>query len=76
MYIRLSTKRSKGRTYQYLQLCEAYRGLSYAFRNIMGEILENSTSYTAPVVPISQMEKTTSGSQIYLALFKPTRNAF
>jgi hypothetical protein len=25
MYIRLSTKRSKGKTYQYLQLCEAYR---------------------------------------------------
>jgi transposase len=25
MYIRLSTKRSKGKIYQYLQLCEAYR---------------------------------------------------
>jgi type IV pilus assembly protein PilY1 len=50
--------------------------LRWAFQNILGEILEISTSYTAPVVPISQMEKTTSGSNIYLALFKPTRNAF
>jgi type IV pilus assembly protein PilY1 len=53
-----------------------YQGLSYAFHSIIGEVLEISTSYTAPVVPISQMEKTTSGSEIYLAFFKPTRNAF
>ncbi len=53
-----------------------YQQLKYALQNIISEILEISTSFTAPVVPISQMEKTTSGSSIYLALFKPTRNAF
>jgi type IV pilus assembly protein PilY1 len=50
--------------------------LKWAFQNILGEILEISTSYTAPVIPISQMEKTSSGSSVYLSLFKPTRNAF
>jgi type IV pilus assembly protein PilY1 len=50
--------------------------LSAAFHQIIQEILEISNSYTAPVVPISQMEKTTSGSRIYLALFKPSRDAF
>jgi type IV pilus assembly protein PilY1 len=46
------------------------------FQDIIQEILEESTSFTAPVVPISQMEKTTSGNKIYLALFKPTEDAF
>jgi type IV pilus assembly protein PilY1 len=50
--------------------------LKYAFQNILSEILEISTSYTAPVIPISQMERTSSGSSVYLSLFKPTRNAF
>jgi len=52
------------------------QGFSIAFQAIMQEILEKSTSFTAPVVPISQMEKTTSGNKIYLALFKPTEDAF
>jgi type IV pilus assembly protein PilY1 len=50
--------------------------LSAAFFDILGQILEVSNTYTAPVVPISQMEKTTSGNRIYMALFKPTRSAF
>ncbi len=56
----------------------AHNAQSFAivFQKIIMEILEESTSFTAPVVPISQMEKTTSGSRMYLALFKPTENAF
>jgi len=46
------------------------------FQEIIQEILEETSSFTAPVVPISQMEKTTSGSNIYLALFKPSEDAF
>ncbi len=50
--------------------------LSTAFHRIIEEILQASNSYAAPVVPIGQMEKTTSGSKVYLALFKPTLDAF
>jgi type IV pilus assembly protein PilY1 len=50
--------------------------LDEAFDAIVAGILAESTSYSAPVVPISQMEKTTAGNYIYLALFKPTENAF
>jgi type IV pilus assembly protein PilY1 len=35
-----------------------------------------STSYVAPVVPISQMERTNSGNRMYLGMFKPTANSF
>ena len=35
-----------------------------------------STSYVAPVVPISQMERTNSGNRMYLGMFKPTTNSF
>ena len=38
---------------------------------ILGLIAE-STSYVAPVVPISQMESTSSMNRMYLAMFKPT----
>ncbi len=50
--------------------------LNDAFQAIVAGILAESTSYSAPVVPISQMEKTTAGNYIYLALFKPTESAF
>ena len=56
--------------------CSGAQGLSQVFQQVVQQILETSTSFTAPVVPISQMEKTTSGSKIYLALFKPTDDAF
>jgi len=52
------------------------RELSSVLQRIVQEILETSSSFTAPVVPISQMERTTSGSSIYLALFKPSEDAF
>ena len=47
-----------------------------ALQAIIEEILSQSTSYMAPVVPISHMEKTTSGDSIYLALFKSSGRAF
>jgi len=47
-----------------------------ALQSIIEEILEKSTSYVAPVVPISQMEKTSSGNRMYLAMFKPTLKSF
>ncbi len=39
-------------------------------QNIVQEIIDVTYSYTAPVVPVSQMERTTSSDKIYLALFK------
>jgi type IV pilus assembly protein PilY1 len=59
--------------YYYVHNAQSFR---IAFQNIIQDILEESTSFTAPVVPISQMEKTTSGDSIYLALFQPTEDAF
>ena len=45
-------------------------------RDYIIAILAESTSYVAPVVPISQMEKTNSGNRMYLAMFKPTTQSF
>ncbi len=67
-----TAKNGRGK-YHYVHNAQTFRT---AFQRIIEEILEESTSFTAPVVPISQMEKTTSGDKIYLALFKPTENAF
>ncbi len=47
-----------------------------AIRNYIIAILARSTSYVAPVVPISQMEKTSSGNRMYLGMFKPTTKSF
>jgi len=48
--------------------------LSDAFQNIVGEILAKSTSFVAPIVPVSRLERTTAGDKIYLAFFKPFAN--
>jgi type IV pilus assembly protein PilY1 len=48
--------------------------LSDAFQNIVDEILSVTSSFVAPVVPVSKMERTTEGDKIYLALFKPIQN--
>lgn len=45
--------------------------LSNAFQNIIEEILSKTSSFVAPVVPVSRMERTTAGDKIYLAVFKP-----
>jgi type IV pilus assembly protein PilY1 len=48
--------------------------LSDAFQNIIGEILEKTSSFVAPIVPVSRMERTTAGDKIYLALFQPKKD--
>ena len=45
--------------------------LSSAFQNIVDQILEDTSSFVAPVVPVDRMERTQSGNYIYIALFKP-----
>lgn len=52
------------------------QSFNIAFQTFIAEVLDDSVSYVAPVVPISQMEKTSAGSQIYLAMFKPTMTSF
>jgi type IV pilus assembly protein PilY1 len=48
--------------------------LANAFQNIIGDILEKASSFVAPIVPVSRMERTSSGDKIYLALFQPNQN--
>jgi type IV pilus assembly protein PilY1 len=45
--------------------------LASAFQDIVNEILEKSTSFVAPLVPVSRLERTTAGDKLYLALFQP-----
>ncbi len=59
--------------YFYVHNAQSFR---IVFQKIIQNILEESTSFTAPVVPISQTARTTSGDKLYLALFKPTENTF
>ena len=47
------------------------QNLASSFQNVIDEILSKSTSFVAPIVPVSRMERTTAGDKIYLALFKP-----
>jgi type IV pilus assembly protein PilY1 len=48
--------------------------LADAFQNIINEILAKTSSFVAPVVPVSRMERTQAGDKLYLALFKPIQN--
>jgi type IV pilus assembly protein PilY1 len=54
--------------------CNDALGLADVFQNIIGDILANSSSFVAPIVPVSRMERTTAGDKIYLALFRPVRD--
>ncbi len=47
-----------------------------AFQTFIAEVLQDSVSYVAPVVPISQMQQTSAGDHMYLAMFKPTETSF
>jgi type IV pilus assembly protein PilY1 len=67
------TAKNGGGKYYY---CHNAQSFSIVLQKIIEEILGQSTSYVAPVVPISQMEKASSGDRIYLALFKPTWRSF
>jgi type IV pilus assembly protein PilY1 len=50
------------------------QSLSNSFQNIIDDILAKTSSFVAPIVPISRMEKTSAGDKIYLALFKPVKD--
>ena len=56
--------------------CHNAQSFIIAMQKIIDEILSESTSYVAPVVPISQMEKTSAGDRMYIAMFKPTMKSF
>jgi len=55
--------------------CNNAQELSNAFQNIVAEIIEKTSSFVAPIVPVSRMERTTAGDKIYLALFQPKQNS-
>ena len=49
-------------------------GLADAFANILNEVLAKTSSFVAPIVPVSKMERTTAGDKIYLAFFRPNQS--
>jgi type IV pilus assembly protein PilY1 len=49
-------------------------GLADAFANILNEVLSKTSSFVAPIVPVSKMERTTAGDKIYLAFFRPNQS--
>jgi len=67
------TARQGGGKYFYVYSSQSF---NIAFQTFIAEILDESTSYVAPVVPISQMERTSSGNRMFLAMFKPTERSF
>jgi type IV pilus assembly protein PilY1 len=56
--------------------CHNSQSFIAALQSIINDILSKSTSFVAPVVPISQMERTSAGDRLYLAMFKPTAKSF
>ena len=50
------------------------QSLASSFQNIIDDILTKTSSFVAPIVPISRMERTSAGDKIYLALFKPIKD--
>jgi type IV pilus assembly protein PilY1 len=48
--------------------------LADAFADILNEVLAKTSSFVAPIVPVSKMEKTTAGNNIYLAFFRPNQS--
>jgi type IV pilus assembly protein PilY1 len=56
--------------------CHNAQEFIIAMQKIIDEILAKSTSYVAPVVPISQMENTSAGDRMYIAMFNPTMKSF
>ncbi len=67
------TAKNGGGKYFYVWSSQSF---NIAFQTFIAEVLEESVSYVAPVVPISQMERTSAGNQLYLAMFKPTMTSF
>src|SRR3972149_5565416 len=50
--------------------------LNQAFVEILGTIVQDNTSFVAPVVPVSPENKTYSGDAVYIGFFKPAVGAF
>jgi outer membrane protein assembly factor BamB len=46
-----------------------------AIAKYIADLMKESVSYVAPVVPISQMEKTSAGNRMYLGMFKPAERS-
>jgi type IV pilus assembly protein PilY1 len=67
------TAKNGGGKYFYVWSSQSF---NIAFQTFIAEVLEESVSYVAPVVPISQMERTSAGNLMYLAMFKPTEKSF
>jgi type IV pilus assembly protein PilY1 len=57
----------KGKAY----LASSYQDLTSALSAIIGEVLNTSSAFVAPVVPTSPENKVYSGQRIYLGFFKP-----
>jgi type IV pilus assembly protein PilY1 len=53
--------------------CHNAQSFKIAFQLIIEEILNKSTSFLAPTVPISQLEKTASEDRLYLAMLSLQR---
>ena len=54
--------------------CNSAQSLASSFQNIVEEILSKTSTFVAPLVPVSRMERTASGDKIYFALFKPIKD--
>lgn len=52
------------------------QSLSEAFAEIIGTIIQDNTSFVAPVVPVSPENKTFSGDRVYIGFFKPNVSTF
>lgn len=52
------------------------QSLNAAFIQILGTIIQDNTSFVAPVVPVSPENKTFSGDRVYIGFFKPAVGAF
>lgn len=51
-------------------------GLSESLRQIIASIVEDNTSFVAPVLPVSPENRTYTGERLYMGFFKPKNNAF
>jgi type IV pilus assembly protein PilY1 len=50
--------------------------LTQAFLTALGQIIEDNTSFVAPVVPVSPENRTYSGDYVYIGFFRPNTDAF
>ena len=51
-------------------------GLSESLRQIIASIVEDDTSFVAPVLPVSPENRTYTGDRLYMGFFKPKTDAF